>query len=240
MSVDLVLVAAAVLVGAGTQRITGMGFALMASPLLVLVLGVDDGVATSQALTLIASVVVLFSLWRSVEWGKAGLLTLASLVGIAPGVWLTTQLSAPVLSILIGVLVIVALVAVMANEHARVFTGTTGGAAAGSLSGFMNVTAGVGGPPIVLYQLSTNWAHGPYVATVQVYFIGLNVASLAAGGAPGLDTATWTAVIGALLAGLLLGDRLARRVTDSQARVAIVVVALGGAAATVVKGILEL
>ena len=240
MTVDLVLVAAAVLVGAGTQRITGMGFALMASPLLVLVLGVADGVATSQALTLIASVVVLFQLWRSVEWAKAGLLIVASLVGIVPGVWLTRQLSAPVLSILVGVLVIVALIAVMSNERARVFTGTAGGAAAGSLSGFMNVTAGVGGPPIVLYQLSTNWAHGPYVATVQVYFIGLNIASLLAGGAPGLEAATWTAVIVALFGGLLLGDRLARRVTDGQARFAIIVVALGGATATVVKGLLDL
>lgn len=240
MTVDLVLLGAAVLVGAGTQRITGMGFALMASPLLVLVLGVSDGVATSQALTLIASVVVLFQLWKSVEWTKAVLLILASLVGIVPGVWLTRQLSAAVLSILIGVLVILALIAVMANERARVFRGTAGGAAAGALSGFMNVTAGVGGPPIVLYRLSTNWAHVPYVATVQVYFIGLNVASLIAGGAPGLDAATWTVAVAALGCGLLVGDRLARRVTDRQARVAIIVVALGGAAATVIKGILDL
>ena len=61
VTIDLVLVAAAVLVGAGTQRITGMGFASK------------------------ASVVVLFPLWRSAEWSKAVLLILASPVGIVPG-----------------------------------------------------------------------------------------------------------------------------------------------------------
>ena len=240
MTVDLALVVAAVLVGAGTQRITGMGFALMASPFLVLVLGVADGVATSQVLTLIASVVVLLQLWKSVEWKKAALLIVFSVAGIVPGVLLTRQLSAPVLSIIIGALVIVALIAVTANDRVRVFKGPAGAASAGALSGFMNVTAGVGGPPIVLYRLSTDWAHEPYIATVQVYFIGLNIASLIAGGGPGLGTATWTAAVAALGGGLLLGDRLARRVTDRQARITIIIVALGGAVATVVKGISNL
>lgn len=240
MSVDVMLVAAAVLVGAGTQRITGMGFALMASPFLVLVLGVDDGVGTSQVLTLVTSIIVLTQLWRSVEWTKAALLFLAALVGIVPGVWLTRQLEPPVLAIVIGGLVIVALVAVLLDERARVFTGTAGGASAGFLSGFMNVTAGVGGPPIVLYRLSTDWPHTPYVATVQVYFVGLNTASLAARGRPELDGATWLAVLVALVAGLIVGDRLAHHVTDAQARVMIVVVALGGAISTVLKGIVGL
>lgn len=240
MTLDLLLVVGAVLVGAGTQRITGMGFALMASPLLVLALGVDDGVATSQVLTLLASVIVLTQLWRSVEWRRAGLLFCAAVVGVLPGAWLSRQLSAPVLAILIGTLVIVALVAVVADERARVFRGTSGGAAAGFLSGFMNVTAGVGGPPIVLYRFSIDWAHLPYVATVQVYFIGLNTASLLARGRPDLEGTMWLGVIGALIVGLVVGDRLAHHVTDRQARALIVAVALGGSISTVVKGLLAL
>jgi uncharacterized membrane protein YfcA len=240
VSFDLVLVVVAVLVGAGTQRITGMGFALMASPLLVLVLGADDGVGTSQALTLVASVIVLVGLWREVEWRTAALLLAASVLGVLPGAWLTRQLRSAVLAILIGVLVLVALTAVIADERARVFRGSSGRAAAGFLSGFMNVTAGVGGPPIVLYRLSTDWPHTPYVATVQVYFIGLNMASLVARGRPELDTTTWFGAIGALVVGLVIGDRLAQRVTESKARMLIVVVALGGAISTVIKGVLEL
>lgn len=240
MTLDTALVVAAVLVGACTQRLTGMGFALMASPLLVLVLGVDDGVATSQALTLVASVIVLTRLWRSVEWRTAAVLFAAAVVGILPGAWLTRQLRPAVLEILIGALVIAALTAVLADERARVFHGDGGRASAGFLSGFMNVTAGVGGPPIVLYRLSTDWAQTAYVATVQVYFIGLNSVSLAVRGRPELDAATWTGALAALVVGLALGDRLARHVTEPRARVLIVVVALGGAVSTIVKGIVSL
>ena len=39
-----VLVIAAVLIGSSMQRITGMGFALVAAPFLVLLLGPIDGV----------------------------------------------------------------------------------------------------------------------------------------------------------------------------------------------------
>lgn len=234
------LLALAVATGAATQRITGMGFALMASPLLVLLLGADDGVALSQVLTLCASVVVLAELWRAVEWTTAGLLLAAAVVGVVPGAWLTRQLSAPVLAILIGCSVIVALTAVMLDERARVFTGRAGGASAGFLSGFMNVTAGVGGPPIVLYRLSIDWAHVPYIATVQVYFIGLNLASLAARGAPSIDGVFWFAAIAALAAGLVVGELLSRHVSDARARTLIVVVALGGSIGTVAKGVLAL
>lgn len=234
------LLALAVATGAATQRITGMGFALMASPLLVLLLGADDGVALSQVLTLLASVVVFAELWRSVEWRTAALLFLAALAGIVPGAWLTRQLSAPVLAILIGTSVIVALAAVTMDERARVFTGPVGGASAGFLSGFMNVTAGVGGPPIVLYRLSTDWSHLPYIATVQVYFIGLNLASLGARGAPSIDGLLWVAAITALATGLVVGEGLARHVSEARARTLIIIVALGGAIATVIKGLLEL
>lgn len=240
MTLEHLLVAGAVLVGSGTQRITGMGFALMASPLLVLVLGTDDGVATSQALTLVASVIVLTTLWRSVEWNTAALLFSSSLVGVAPGAWLSSRLSPAVLSILVGGLVVIALATVVADERARVFRGAAGGAAAGATSGFMNVTAGVGGPPIVLYRLSTDWAQRPYVATVQAYFIALNVASLVVRGAPRLDASIWVVVLAALVIGLALGEQLAGRISDARARAAIVIVALAGAVSIVIEGVLAL
>lgn len=234
------LVVGAVFVGAATQRITGMGFALMASPLLVLALGAQDGVGTSQTLTLVTSMVVVTRLWRAVEWDTAALLFAASLLGVVPGAWLVGQLRPAVLSVLVGGLVIVALTAVVFDERARVFRGRAGGASAGFLSGFMNVTAGVGGPPIVLYRLSINWEQLRYVATVQVYFIALNAASLALRGRPDLSAATWAAVLAALGAGLVVGDRLARHISETQARAAIVVVALAGAIGIVIDGVASL
>lgn len=236
----LALVGGFVLLGATTQRITGMGFALVSSPLMVLALGAHLGVQLTQVLSLAASLLVLTQVWRQVDLRRAALLFAPAVVGVVPGAWLASRLSGPVLAIVIGLLVIAALLATTFSERARVFRGPGGLVASGFLSGFMNVTAGVGGPAVVLYALSTGWKHVEFVATVQVYFAALNVASLIAKGWPTLDALPWAVSLGALVAGLALGNILARRVSHAAARRLVVGVALAGSVATVIKGVLAL
>ncbi|MHB1008276.1 MAG: TSUP family transporter [Propionibacteriaceae bacterium] len=226
----------AILVGAAMQRVTGMGFALVAAPLLVLVLGVVQGVPLVQVLSLCVSGLVLASAFTYVDWLKAGLLIVPGLIGIVPGWWISKHVPTAPLSILIGVIVIVALLAMMADHRARIFKGTAGALSAGFLSGFMNVTAGVGGPAIVLYSVSTRWRHAEFVATAQAYFVALNIASLIAQGWPRLDGATWLLSIASLAAGLALGEVLARRVPTKVANVLVIGLALAGSAATIVRG----
>ena len=91
-AVGLVLLAASVLVGAATQRITGMGFALVASPLLVLLLGTATGVSLLLTLGFVSSVLMIAQLWRAIEVKTAVLLFLPAVVGIVPGEWVARVL----------------------------------------------------------------------------------------------------------------------------------------------------
>lgn len=238
--VTLIAVGMFVLLGAAMQRVTGMGFALMASPLLVLALGPLVGVQVALVLGLSTSAIVLVQVWRAVEWRKAAGLLVPAFVGIVAGTWISGMLDPAVLSILVGGLVLAALIATVASERARVFRGTGGLLSAGFLSGFMNVTAGVGGPAIVLYALSTRWAHAAFVATLQFYFVVLGAGSVAARGLPQLDLPTWIVVGSALIVGLIVGQLLAGRVSVVVARRLMVVVALAGSVATIAKGVLAL
>lgn len=236
----LALLAGAVLLGAATQRLTGMGFALVSAPLLVAIVGPLTGVQLLQVFGVIASLLVVAQVWRDVEVRKALLLLVPALVGIVPGAHLARTLPAPVLAIVVGGMVVVALLAVVLSERARVFTGTGGLLSAGLLSGFMNASAGVGGPAVVLYAVSTDWAHRTFVATVQLYFAALAAASLVALGWPSLDAPTWGVALGAMVVGLGLGHVLAQRVRADVARALMIGVALTGAVVTVVKGAVEL
>ena len=101
----------------------------------------------------------------------------------------------------------------------------------------MNVTAGVGGPAIVLYPLITDWEHRRFVATFQFYSIIINLASLMAKGPPQISRPALWASLGALGVGLYAGELLSRRVNAEHARRAIFVLALAGALSTVVKGV---
>ncbi|TFC36412.1 hypothetical protein E3O28_08845 [Cryobacterium sp. TMT2-14] len=102
------------------------------------------------------------------------------------------------------------------------------------------MTAGVGGPPIAIYANSTNWEYKEYLATVQLYFAGLNVLSLLARGVPDLPTAGWAVAVGAAVAGLVIGNLLSSTINESVAKKAVLAITGIGSLATAVQGVLTL
>ena len=239
MTLELVFLPLGVLVGALTQRITGVGFALVAAPLLVLVAGPFEGILLSNLLGAIVAAIVLVVSWRDVEWRKAVLLGVPALLTVPVGAWVARTLPPAPLMVVVGMLVVAALVAVLVSERARVLRGRGGAVAAGAMSGFMNVTAGVGGPAIILYAVSTAWEHRRFLATFQAYTLVVSLASLLAkGGLPQVSSAELLLCLAGLALGLAGGQLLAGRVDHETARRLAIGLALVSAVATVVKGVL--
>lgn len=75
-AVTLLGVSAAVFLGAATQRITGVGFALVASPFIVLILGGFEGVLVVNLLGTIASTLIYLQVRRDADLRRAGVLAL--------------------------------------------------------------------------------------------------------------------------------------------------------------------
>jgi uncharacterized protein len=240
MTAELVLLPLGVAAGAVTQRVTGIGFALVSAPLLVLVAGPFDGIILSNILGLVVSAVVLASTWRDVQWRRGLMLVLPALAAIPLGALVARAMPGPLLLVLVGSLVLVALTLVQASPRARVLRGPGGAVTAGAASGFMNVTAGVGGPAMVLYAVSTAWEHRRFVATFQFYSVIVNLGSLLAKGPPALPARSLLVSLAALAVGLAGGELLSRRVPAERAGRAVLVLALAGAAATVAKGLIAL
>jgi uncharacterized protein len=237
----LLPVAISVLVGAFAQRVTGMGFALIAAPALVVLLGPFDGVIIVNACAVLSSLLILPRVWRQVDWRRFGWLVVPAVVGTVAGALVAARLQGAVLQFGIGVLVIVALtvsLAVTRTEH--VATGRTPAIVAGTTSGFMNAAAGVGGPALSVYAVATRWPQAAFAATAQPYFVVIGLSSLigklaASGWAPpDVDSGIWAVSIAALLVGLALGEFLHARIGHRAARTGVIVIAyLGGIVATV-------
>lgn len=238
LDTEVLLLAGGVAAGAVTQRVTGIGFALVASPLLVLAAGPFQGVVLANVLGLLVSLVVLAATWRDVELGRAVLLAVPALAMVPLGAVVAKRVPAPVLMVLVGTMVLLALLAVQLTSRAPVLRGVPGTVAAGASSGFMNVTAGVGGPAIVLYAISTDWSHRKFVATFQLYALLINLASLIAKGGIRVSSLVLTTSILALAAGLTGGHFLSRRLGGTSARQLVIAVAAIGATAIIAKGAL--
>ena len=227
-----------VMLAAATQRVTGLGFALVSAPLLVLTTGPISGVLLANLLSLVTNLIVLAQTWRQVDVRRVLLLIIPALCLVPVGQVVAHHLPATVLMIGIGGLVLAALAAVRMLRRTALFRGPGGAVAAGALSGFMNVTAGVGGPAITLYAIGSRWPHYSFVGSMQLYFAILNTGSIIAKGLPQVGTTALAAALSALGLGLILGHFAARRITPERARAAVLVLAVAGASGTILKGVI--
>ena len=77
----VVLILAAVFIGALAQRITGMGFGLVSGPFLVLLLDPVSGVLLVNLCGIVAAATVFARTWREVEWPVFWKLAVGTVVG---------------------------------------------------------------------------------------------------------------------------------------------------------------
>lgn len=143
---ELVLVIAAVVAGAALQRATGMGFALLAAPFIVLAQGPVSGIAVVNLCGSVTAAVILVRTWRAVQWRHYVVMVAAAIVGIIPALWVTSIVATPLLEIGIGTLVIAGLTAMLLLRGRGTNASVVGLATAGLASGFMNTTAGAVDP----------------------------------------------------------------------------------------------
>jgi uncharacterized membrane protein YfcA len=240
-----VLLAAAlagvVLLGAVTQRVAGIGFGLVASPMLVLLLGPLQGVVVTNAFGLATALVAASGTLPRIEWRRILPIAAAAVVAIVPGAILARAIAGPTLSIVAGSLVLAALAISIAARRIRGLDRWPGLVAAGGLGGVMNVLAGVGGPAVTAYAIAARWEHRAFSTSIQAYLVITCAASLIMRGTlPTLSIAQWLAALAALGAGIVLGQWLSRRVDARAGRIACIAVATLGGIAVIVSGSVEL
>ncbi|MFJ9443230.1 TSUP family transporter [Kitasatospora sp. NPDC101235] len=233
---DLVL-GCAVLLGASVQRLAGIGFALVAAPVLVLLLGPRDGVTLSNLAAGVISAVGLLGSWRQVRLPAMLPLILAAACTVPAGAWAAARIPTPGLLIGIGALVTLAALLVLRGVRAAALRGVGGALVAGATSGFMNAAAGVGGPAVSLYAVNTGWTAREFLPNAQFYGVVVNAFSLAGKGVPALSGPAWWLVAVALAGGAAIGRLLAGRVPEGRARMVVLGLALAGGLTTLAKGV---
>jgi uncharacterized membrane protein YfcA len=236
----IVAQALAIYIGAGVQRVSGIGFALIASPLLVLLLGPYEGVVLANLLAGVVAAATLAITWRDVDRRRAWTLVPAGLLGVIPGVLVARALPTDVLQILVGTVILIGMLLVSVSARVRLHPGATTNVGAGLASGFMAATAGVGGPALTVYAAATGWQQRAFAATAQISFAGQGILSAALKGLPALSPARAALFIVVIAVGLGTGHLLAGRVPASTARRLVIALAVLGAAGAVVKGVVGL
>jgi uncharacterized membrane protein YfcA len=233
--------AGVVLLGAVTQRVAGIGFGLVASPLLVLLLGPLQGIVVTNVFGLATALVAFLGTIRAVEYRRILPIAAAAVAAIIPGALLARAIAGPTLQIVAGCLVLVALSISVFARRIRGLDRWPGLVAAGALGGFMNVLAGVGGPAVTAYAIASRWEHRAFATSIQGYLVIVCAASLLMRGTlPTLTVVEWLAMLAALAGGVLVGRWAQRHVQPRAGRIACVTVATLGGLAVITAGVLDL
>ncbi|MBO3674769.1 sulfite exporter TauE/SafE family protein [Streptomyces sp. NEAU-YJ-81] len=226
-----------VMAGASVQWLTGMGFALIAVPALALLLGPAEGVALANCgAGAICALGLIDGGWRRVRLTAMVPLVAASACTVPAGTWVAARLPEPVLLAGTGSLVSLAVLLVMAGMRVPALNGVKGALTAGAAGGFMNASAGVGGPPVSLYAVNAGWTVREFVPNAQFYGIAVNAFSVATNGVPQLSRSVWTLAAAGMTAGAFIGKSLTTRVPDRGARLLVLLLALAGGLCTLAKG----
>lgn len=233
MTVDLLVAALAVGLGAAIQSAGGMGLAVVSLPVLALVM--PDRMP--QVLLLLAMPMLGWMVQSERHHVRAaGLAPVVAgrFLGTLPGTWIVTVLSGRQLALFFAAASIAAGAGVLAT--ARTTTPHTPGPLAalggGVASGVMGTAAGVGGPPLAWLYAGREGAD--IRANLSVVFLTGNVVSLAslawAGRLGTADIRTAILLLLPLGLGVAAGAQARLRLTRIHATRLLVAVVVGGAA----------
>lgn len=229
-----VLAAVAVLFGAVAQAVTGFGFSLVSAPFLVAAYGAPEGVQLNLVLSVGLNLLLLINGRRHLDARSAVRLLVPAVVATVVVGSLIRDTDTDALTVVAGVLCLIGVIAVGRGRSFKRITGRMGTVVVGSLSGAINVTAGIGGPPVVLFGTTAGWSPEVARPTLQAFFLGINAVALLTLGPPD-DVAPL--VIGAALVGLALGHLASRRLHADQVRVAVLLTAGAGSLLAIVRGL---
>ncbi|NGN69568.1 TSUP family transporter [Streptomyces sp. A7024] len=229
--------AGVLVIGAVVQRVAGIGLGLLCVPPLVLLLGPVEGVSLSNVASAALSLFGLGAVWREVRLQVMVPLVAAAGVTVPAGAWVAHRLPEPLLLSGMGAVVTGAVLLVMRGVRLPGLNGTGGAMAAGAASGFMNSSAGVGGPAISLWALNAGWTARQFVPNALFYGVVVNALSVAAKGPPTLSGTAWGLIAAGIVAGGLIGRIFADRIPERPARRLLLLLALTGGVATLAKGL---
>lgn len=223
-----IVVVATVAVAGAAQTVSGVGFALIASPLLIFALGHADGVRLAVAMCLVLNAVVLAGTFTSVRWGDALRMLVPAVLVVLPATFVSGKLNSTALSVAAGVAILISVAVIASGMRAQWVDGPAGPIAAGAASGVLNVVAAASGPPIALLVAHRGWAPRESTATVQAYSLPLNAVTLLALGLPAARPSLllWSTL--GLFAGILVAWPFVDRIPARAVRLLVLALAAVG------------
>jgi uncharacterized membrane protein YfcA len=196
----------------------GFGEALVAVPLLALLLPVQVAAPVAVLVSITVALVVVAQDWRKVHLRSACALVLPTIPGIVFGLLLLRSVREPVVKGVLAVVIIVFSASSLFAGWRRELKDDRFAWLFGFGAGVLGGAYGMNGPPLVVYGALRGWSPQRFRATLQGYFLPASVAGMCGYQAAGL----WTPAVNRfyllslplVLVAIFLGREINRRMAE--------------------------
>lgn len=204
----------------------GFGQALIAMPLLAMVIELKTATPLVAFVLMTIAAVILLRNWRVVDLSAVWRLVLSSCFGIPVGLFLIKGVPEGLMKVFLGIVVILFSLYNLANRHLKMvdLSHVSGGSVLAYLFGFLAGVLGAAyntsGVVITIYATLRDWPPDRFRSTLQSYFVFTGLFILTSHGLVGLWTPDvlrlYVISLPLILVGIFLGGKLNRFIPQGQ------------------------
>jgi uncharacterized protein len=156
----------------------GFGEALVAVPLLALVIPVEVAAPLAVLVSVTVAGIVLVQDWHQVHFRSAWRLVLATVFGIPVGLLLLMAVAESVVKAILAVVILTFSTYCLARRRPVELTTDRPAWVFGFGAGILGGAYGMNGPPLVVYGTLRSWSPEHFRATLQAYFLPASLLGL--------------------------------------------------------------
>ena len=160
------------------QSITGFGFAVVGTPLLLFFMEPRQVVSLMAVGALLLNVMVIYKTRGMSDPKVVWPLFAASLLGIIPGVYILKVIDAGFLKLCIGIVILLVSLFMASNYVVKIKHQRLATVIIGIVSGFMGGSTSLSGPPVALFLMNQQQDKEAFRANLVRFFCLGNIATL--------------------------------------------------------------
>lgn len=160
------------------QSITGFGFAVVGTPLLLFFMEPKQVVSLMVFGALLLNLMVIYKTRGRSDPKVIWPMFLASLLGIIPGVYVLKVIDGSTLKLCIGILILLVSFFMASNYVVKIKREKLATIVVGIVSGFMGGATSLSGPPVALFLMNQQQDKEAFRANLVRYFCLGNIATL--------------------------------------------------------------
>jgi len=201
----LIIAAAIVLLAGFVRAISGFGFALVATPLLLFVFDPKSVVVINVILGILTGVLLLLHIRRHIDVKRVLLMCGGGILGVPIGAYLLSNLDPSMIKLIIAILIVPFSIVLLLGHSHQFKRDSLGCGISGFLGGLLGASTSFSGPPAVLFLLNQGLVKERFVGTLTAYFVFMGTASVAAFSSLGMVTIDLLIKVAMLLPTSILG-----------------------------------